>query len=170
MACGILVPWSRIELAPLHCKHRIITTGLPGKSPSVHLVVFFPARQPQKSWISYIAVHGWMSETCPKREPGGGHFTFLWNHHSEPSQMFKERDPPLQCLNMATVNPGSFHFSVLPVLLCSQLIASWSQNGCWRSSILSKHSNIHQKRKWSWSRISLLSPIFLLNCKIQKSA
>ena len=31
-AHGILVPWLGIELKPLHWKHRVLTTGLPGKS------------------------------------------------------------------------------------------------------------------------------------------
>ena len=41
VACGILVPWPGMEPVPLHCKCRVLTTGLPGKSCSV---VF------QKSW------------------------------------------------------------------------------------------------------------------------
>ena len=34
-ACGILVPCPGIHLAPLHWKHRVLTTGPPGKSLSV---------------------------------------------------------------------------------------------------------------------------------------
>ena len=39
MACRILVPWSRIELVPLQYGLRVLTTGLPGKSPIRYILM-----------------------------------------------------------------------------------------------------------------------------------
>jgi len=36
-ACGILVPWPGIELMPPALEGKILTTGLPGKSPVVYI-------------------------------------------------------------------------------------------------------------------------------------
>ena len=35
-ACRILIPWPGIEPVPLHWKHRVLTTGPPGKSLEKH--------------------------------------------------------------------------------------------------------------------------------------
>ena len=101
---------------------------------SLHLYVFSPARWTQKSQTSYTAVHGQESRVYPNREPGGGHFTFtdqasksssiLFSsptgriHHKGPPR-FKEKDPDprLQCRNVATKNPGSFHLPAPLTLL-----------------------------------------------------
>ena len=45
-ACGILVPQSGIESAPLALEGKVLTTGLPGKSPKYILSPFSPCSSP----------------------------------------------------------------------------------------------------------------------------
>ena len=75
MACGMLVPQQELNPCPLHWKHRVLTTGLPGKSWAC--ITFIISR-----WQRYFHIREEKKKTLQK--PASFHGSKCWFSTSEP--------------------------------------------------------------------------------------
>ena len=80
MACGILVPQQGIE--PLHWKHTVLTTGPPGKSPEIRIILLLILCVPTRLTLrdSYYSKH-WKNDRIFLRNWKEYHYG--WRSESE---------------------------------------------------------------------------------------